>query len=212
MKTIYIFSGLGADHRVFQNIDFGENKVTHIPWISPLQNESIEEYAKRISRAITDKEPVLIGLSFGGIMAMEIAKQIEVKKLVLISSAKTKNEIPPLYRFLGALKVHKLIPAFFIKKCNFINNWLFGVETAFDKNLLKQILEEMDERFLKWAINVIVNWENTTVYPQVKHIHGTKDRILPFKNVKADFAVKNGGHFMVLNMAEEISGLLEQLI
>ncbi|HLC84033.1 MAG TPA: alpha/beta hydrolase [Bacteroidia bacterium] len=212
MKTIYIFSGLGADHRVFQKIDFGENKVTHIPWIAPLQNESIEAYAKRISKPITDNESILIGLSFGGMMAMEVVKHIKVRKVILISSAKTKHEIPFLYKALGALKVHKVVPVLFMKRSNFISNWLFGVESAFDKNLLKQILEEFDERFLKWAINAIVTWENTAVYAGVKHIHGTKDRILPFKNVKPDFAVKNGGHFMVLNKAEEISGLLKQLI
>lgn len=212
MKTIYIFSGLGADHRVFQNIDFGENKVIHIPWITPFQNESIEAYAKRISKPIIDNEAVLIGLSFGGMIAMEIVKHIEVRNVILISSAKTKYEIPFLYKALGTLKVHKVIPALFMKKSNFITNWLFGVESAFDKNLLKQILEEFDENFLKWAINAIVIWRNTNIYTGVKHIHGTKDRILPFRNVKADFVVENGGHFMVLNKAEEISVLLKQLI
>ena len=98
MKTVYVFSGLGADERVFHKIDFSGYDVHFIKWITPQKNESIESYALRLTSQITKPLPVLIGLSFGGMMAVEVAKHIATEKIILISSAKSKNEIPFYFR------------------------------------------------------------------------------------------------------------------
>ncbi|WP_221394889.1 hypothetical protein [Dyadobacter sp. NIV53] len=91
-KEIYIFSGLGADERVFQRLDFSESSAIFIKWIIPLNNETIEHYATRLLDQIHTTQPVLIGLSFGGIMAVEVAKQIDTEKIILIASAKIKKK------------------------------------------------------------------------------------------------------------------------
>ena len=51
-EHIYLISGLGADERVFQNLDFGRLRPTFIQWIEPKDNESIQEYALRLSLQI----------------------------------------------------------------------------------------------------------------------------------------------------------------
>ncbi len=89
---IYIFSGLGADERAFQRLDFSGYSINFIKWVLPNVKDTIESYATRLLEQIKTKKPILIGLSFGGIMAIEIAKQIETEKVILIASAKTKNE------------------------------------------------------------------------------------------------------------------------
>jgi hypothetical protein len=55
MSKIYVFSGLGVDERVFDNIDFGRLDVEFIDWIEPLNNESLESYAFRISKKINSE-------------------------------------------------------------------------------------------------------------------------------------------------------------
>lgn len=212
MKDIYIFSGLGADERVFQKLDFSGLKVTFIHWITPQKNEKIEAYAKRLTSQITNNKPVLIGLSFGGIMAVEVAKQIDTEKIILIASAKTKQEIPFYYRFAGKLSLHKLIPTKLMKQANFLNKWFFGTENKQDKQLLKEILRDTDPVFLKWAIDKIVHWNNETVHKNLIHIHGTKDRILPFRYISCDIIVKEGGHLMTVNKSEELSQILRSLL
>ena len=91
-NEIYIFSGLGADERVFQKLDFSDFKTTFVKWIIPQDKETIENYSTRLLAQITTKNPTLIGLSFGGIIAVEVAKQIDTEKVILIASAKTKIE------------------------------------------------------------------------------------------------------------------------
>lgn len=210
MKKLYIFSGLGADRRVFKYLDFSGFDVTFIEWIAPKNNEVIEEYAKRLTEQIHSEKPILIGLSFGGIMATEVAKQIQTEKVILIASAKTKNEIPFYYRFLGALHLHKLLPAQLMKQANFFSFWLFGIKKEEDKKLLKAILYDTDPKFLRWAIHAIVCWKNTTVPQNYVHIHGSSDKILPLQFIKVDQIVEGGGHFMTINKPEELNLLLRQ--
>lgn len=212
MENLYIFSGLGADKRVFKYLDFSKYNATFIDWINPFENESIEDYAKRLTTQITSEKPILIGLSFGGIMAVEVGKIIESKKIILIASAKNKSEIPFYYRLAGFLNLHKLIPPILMMKSNFMSFWFFGIKSKENKNLLTEILKDTDETFLKWAIDKIANWKNTFNHKNLRHIHGTKDRILPIQFVKPDMKIVDGGHFMTIDKFEELNIVLENLI
>lgn len=212
MKDIYLLSGLGADHRVLQDLDFSGFNATFIKWIQPLENELIEDYAKRLTEQIITQNPIIIGLSFGGIMAVEIGKLIDTERIILIASAKTKFEIPFYYRFAGSLGLHKLLPANLMKQPNFISNWFFGTESKKDKVLLASILRETDSKFLKWAINKIVNWQNVIIPLNLKHIHGTADRILPYRFVLADVKIGGGGHFMTMNMVDELNREIRKIL
>lgn len=211
-KELYIFSGLGADERVFQLIDFSDYSTTFIKWIVPQDSEAIENYATRLLDQITSTKPTLIGLSFGGLIAVEVAKQIDTEKVILIASAKTKKEIPFYYRFAVQLRLHKLLPARILKTSNFITNWFFGTSSVFEKQLLKQILIDTDPNFLKWAIDKVARWTNKTQTKNLFHIHGTSDRILPFKFLNCNATIKNGGHFLTLNKAEELNQILRKQI
>ncbi len=207
-KELYIFSGLGADERVFQRLIFSRDNTVFIKWIIPNKNESIEMYAKRIAEQISSKKPILLGLSFGGMMAIEVAKQIETEKVILISSVKTKNEIPVYYRFIGKTGLHKLLPSWIMKKTGFITNWFFGVNSNADKGLLQQIINDTNTQYLQWAINAIVCWNNEIVPKNILHIHGTNDKILPIRYVNCNIKINGGGHLMTLTMAEEFNKIL----
>jgi pimeloyl-ACP methyl ester carboxylesterase len=208
-KELYIFSGLGADERVFQKLDFSAYSVVFIKWITPIENETIENYASRLLVQITSTRPILIGLSFGGMMAVEVAKLIETKKTLLIASAKTSKEIPFYYRFAGKLGIHKMLSAKLLKSSNFLTNWFFGARTRFDKQILKEILIDTDSVFLKWAIDKIVKWSNKTLPANIFHIHGTSDRILPIKFVNFDVEINNGGHLMTLIKPQQLNDILK---
>lgn len=205
-KTIYFLSGLGADERMFQFLKLPNYTLKHIRWVEPINfDEKIESYAKRLLEQIEDENPVIIGLSFGGMVAMEIAKQIPVKKIILLASAQTYHQIPFYYKILGKLYINKILPIHLLKKVNVFTYWFFGVKKEQDKKLLKSVIENTSSNFLKWAIDTILHWKNTTIHPNVKHIHGSSDRILPLKFIKTDKIIRNGGHLMTLDKYEEIS-------
>ncbi len=212
MKSIYIFSGLGADERVFKKLDFSGYEITFVRWIAPNKNETIAHYALRLTKQIKTNRPILIGLSFGGMMATEVAKLIDTEKIIIIASAKTYQEIPVYYRLAGLLKLHELIPTAVLKTPNMFSNWLFGTESEADKDMLASIMVDTDPDFLVWAIDKIVNWSNQTLNKNLVQIHGTADKILPFYFVKSDIKVKGGGHLMTLNKAEELTKIIRTLL
>ncbi|MGE6221520.1 alpha/beta hydrolase [Nubsella zeaxanthinifaciens] len=212
MKKVYIFSGLGADERVFKYLDLTGLEVTFVKWIKPQVNEILADYAKRLSTQIKDENPILIGLSFGGIVATEMSKIIPTDKLILLSSLKTRNEIPLLYRIAGKLNLHKIIPYSLLKSNTFFNHWLFGIIRKNDKDLFQKVLADTDIDFLRWAINVIVKWDSQMLHPQLYHIHGSKDKILPIRNAGNVIVIENGRHLMVLDKAKQVSEALHKII
>ena len=210
MKHLFLFSGLGADKRVFDFLDLRGYNIHHVEWIQPQPKESLEEYAKRLSIQITAKHPVLIGVSFGGMIALEIAKLIPAEKVILISSAKSSNAIPAYMRFIKNFRLDRLIQIRSVKKPNQLLYWLFGVTAKEHQALLAAIMKDTDDYFFTWAIDVIPNWKNAADQRNAIQIHGTKDKILD--PLSAEHLVTGGGHLMVVTHAKEVSDILRKVL
>lgn len=211
-KNIYIFSGLGADERVFQQLDLSGYTTTFIRWEVPQKRETIENYATRLLPQITSIRPTLIGLSFGGLIATEIAKQIETEQIILLASIKTKNEIPYYYRLGGKLMLHKLLPTHLLKGKNYFSKWIFRNSSNAERLLMESIFAGTNPIFLRWAIDKAVRWNNQKQLENIRHIHGTADHIFPFRYVSCDVKINNGGHLLTLKNADEISQILRTII
>lgn len=211
----YFISGLGADRRIFSKLKLSEKiKVIHIDWIDPHKNESLEAYAERLSRVIDTCQPfALVGVSFGGMIAVEIAKILQPVATIIVSSTMLSQHLPALYRFAGKLKLLKFIPARLLKASNQLTqHYYFGTRSGSEKTLLGRIIKDTDPHFLKWAIGSILSWQNKTKPERIFHIHGTNDKILYSKKAIPDFVIENGTHFMVYQNAKIISGIIDDLI
>jgi hypothetical protein len=207
---IYFISGLGADERAFQKLSLPANwTISHLKWIDIAVDETLESYVLKFSKLIdTSKEFALVGLSFGGIMAVELNKIVQPKATILLSSITTKHELPVIYKLISLLKINKLVPQSMLNKVFPFTNWYFGTQTKEEKALLKRIIHDTPPSFLQWAINEVLHWKNKKRPSTIFHIHGTRDRIFPVNKVKADLQIIDGGHFMVYTKADEISKIL----
>ena len=152
-----------------------------------------------------DDEFGILGVSFGGIIAIEISKLIKPKKLILISSVETSTQLPQTYVSLGKTQILNLIPNPLIKPPKPLLGFLFGAK---NKRLLKQIINDTKPEFIRWALNAIVNWSNEEKPIEAIRIHGTKDKLIPLKGEEIE--IKDGGHFMIVDKAEEISKLINE--
>lgn len=212
--NVYLISGLGADYRAFRNLTFDAQYTIHyLTWIEPLKNESLREYSIRLSKNIDDSKPfILIGLSFGGMIATEISHILHPEKTTLISSVSGYNELPFLYRLAGSIRLHKLIPSKAGNNGNFLMHWLFGIKTPNDKLLLNQILTDSNTSFTRWAINAMLGWRSHSKPSSIIRIHGDRDRVLPITSFQTNHIIKKGGHLMVVTRAEEVSKLLNEIL
>ena len=213
MKTIYCISGLGATAKAFSKLNIEGCKLHVIEWLIPLPKETIEEYAARMAAEINEENPVLLGLSFGGMMCIEIAKHLTVQKIILISSIKTKSELPLWMKTVAKLRLHKITPL----KTNSrlirpVQNYFLGAHTPEDKEVAIQFRHNADINYVRWAIDKVVNWKNTWQHPSLIHIHGTADKMFAINKAQPTHIIPKGGHFMVMNKAEEVSCVINQFL
>jgi hypothetical protein len=215
--TVYFISGQSADERLFENLRLPSRlSFRHVHWIEPLKHETLTDYCKRLSQQIdTSDDFVLIGVSLGGIVSVELTKILQPKQTIIISSIATKYELPLFMKIIRMLKIYKILPAGFYKWHSPILDWFFGVENKREKSLLKFYSEASTKNYMRWAVDKILNWGNEKRPPNppnLFHIHGTKDRIFPYKKTHADVLIKAGTHLMVHNRAEELSKILTEKI
>ncbi|HEY1869610.1 MAG TPA: alpha/beta fold hydrolase [Chitinophagaceae bacterium] len=210
---VYFISGLGADRRAFYKIQLPSGfEPIHLDWIDPLPDERLPDYAKRFSELIkSDEEFIIIGLSFGGMLASEIAKIISPKKIIIISSVSNYHELPWYFKASGKMGLHKmLIPAVY-KQATILNRFM-GAGDKEMKGIVYSYVNNIHPSFIKWSLHVIVNWQHTKRLSNLIHVHGSHDHLLPIRYVKADYIVKNGGHLMVMNKSDEVNQVLREIL
>ncbi len=211
LKKVYFIPGLGADSRSFNFLDLSFCEPQFVQWLRPNANETLETYALRLFESINDETATIVGLSFGGMLATEIAKIHPQTKVILISSAKTYKEIPGYLRFWRHVPVYKFVTKNSMRMGKLVLT-ILGAKGKEQKLLQLQILQSSNPTFTRWAMDAIVNWRNETVPENVIHIHGTNDKLLPFRNVKAHHVIEKGEHVLVMDRAEELSSVLKHLI
>jgi len=206
----YCISGLGADERVFTQLQL-KYDIVPIYWLTPLPEESLEQYAQRLIAQIDTGKPfVLIGVSFGGMIACELNRYLRPQQTIIISSAARAGELPFLYKVMGKIKLARWLPEFMLFPPLFVLNYLFGVKTDSHKTLLKNISKDTDPVFARWAIDKITHWKNDFIPERLVRIHGDKDKVLSYYTPETHL-VKGGEHFMIVDRAEEISAIINQL-
>ncbi len=205
--TYYLIGGLGADKRVFDLISINADTV-FLKWLGPFKQESLVSYVNRLSAQIDTKQPYgIIGVSFGGIVAVELAKILKPKYTVLISSVSKSSQLPKAYLALGKLGLLNLIPNGLIKPPQVLLNFMFGAK---NKLLLTRIIDDTDPTFIRWALQRIIKWESDFELDHCIRIHGTSDRLIPLQGEAK--VIEGGGHFMIVDMADKISELINEMI
>jgi pimeloyl-ACP methyl ester carboxylesterase len=211
-KQIYLLSGLGADERIFSQLDLQAYDCHFLHWIEPLKDEPIGQYARRMAEQIKHPKPILLGVSFGGIVCQEMSLHIEVEKLILISSASSPKGFPFFFSWAKALNIHRLAKIDWLRKPYAPFLRLFSVNTDAERKMIKDFIEKTSAQYMEWALGTIFGWSGCLAKAPIKVIHGTKDRTFPFHKAGANYAINNGGHLMVLNKAKEVSAMIQSAI
>lgn len=212
-SNIYVISGLGADHTVFVHLKLPNYSVVHVNWVVPDKTDTMASYAQKLIPQIKDENPVILGLSFGGMLALEIGKVTPSAKIISLSSILAVNELPWFYRLGGVFRFQKVLPIYTFSKNKRFSHWFFGVYTKQDKLILDGVMKRLDRHFLYWALNAMLTWQNKEVIPAFYRIHGTADRVLPFrKDANYDVIIEKGSHLMVLDKSEAVSEAILKLL
>ena len=211
---VYMMPGLAASTAIFERIKLPEAdfEIHLLEWEIPLEKESLLDYTKRIAEKILHPNPVLIGVSFGGILVQEMARFIKVRKVIIISSVKSNLEFPRRFKLGKTTKAYKLIPMSLILNLENLAKFSFGDTINKRIKLYEKFLSVRDIRYLEWAVEQVILWDRTVVDENVIHIHGDADDVFPIKYIKNCIVVKGGTHIMILNKYKWLNENLPSII
>lgn len=194
--------GMAASPRIFEYLSFPEAyEVVYLSWMPPQKNEPIAMYAKRMSDRITHERPILLGVSFGGILVQEIAKIRLVSLVIIVSSVKSNLEFPSSMRVAKKTGAHKLLPTQWIKNLESLALQVFGDAIKARVDSYQKYLSERDPDYLDWSIDTMVHWTQTDFDPNTVHIHGDADTVFPFKYLDTSnrfYQLPKATHAMIL--------------
>ena len=212
--VVYLFPGQGADYRQFRDLDFPEGYDTvHISYPVPLKKESLPQFALRFVPLIDQTCPfILVGVSLGGMICTELADTLHPQKVILISSAKAKTELPGRYTFMAKSHINRIVPKRLVKGGARTLQGIVEPDRKYDPATFKDMLRQKDPLYLKRSADMIICWEREHYQEEIIHIHGDADHTIPIDNVNYDFLIDEGSHMMVLSRAGEISKIICELL
>lgn len=198
---VYFMPGMAANPSIFEHIKLPEDQfmIHWLEWIVPKRNESLSSYAVRMCENIHHQKPVLLGVSFGGILVQEMSKHIELRKLIVVSSVKNKYELPKRMKLARRTKAYKLVPPTLLENVDLLAKYAFGETITKRIELYRKYLSVNDRGYLNWAIEQVVCWEQEQSIAEAIHIHGELDAVFPHRYLNDCITVKGGTHIMIIN-------------
>ncbi|HSH20119.1 MAG TPA: alpha/beta hydrolase [Draconibacterium sp.] len=212
--VIYFIPGQGADSRQFKNLSIDDKfEIKHIKYFTPEKGSNMTDFARALATQIdTTQRFILAGVSLGGMLATEMGDFLQPEKIILISSAKCRNEFPGRYKIQKAVPIYRWVPPGLVKSGAKFLQPIVEPDRKYDTKTFKSMLNDKDPVFLKRTVAMIMEWDRTAYRSDIIHIHGDNDHTLPGKNIKYDFLIENGSHMMVFTKADEISDLINDLL
>lgn len=212
-ERFVLIPGMGADERLFEaqrrhGLDFDVPVLT-----TPGRRDTLVDYAARIRDQLRLSPPCVVGgVSFGGMLACELARLTSARCAILIASCRSGAGVPSHYRMIEV--VARVIPDFVIRHRATVSGRVFAaIEciTEEQKQIVMQMSRDVAVPQLRRIARMILEWQTPEQWPMPVHqIHGDSDRIIPLQRVRADEIVPGGGHLINMTHAQQVNAFIER--
>ena len=209
-ERLVLLPGLGATARLFEPQRAALPQIEVPPWIEPHPRETLPSYAARVAATIRADEPLYLGgVSFGGMLASEMARLLPCRGVFLIASCLSASAVARWARVSGPLAARLPSGAFRppvslagLARCVLP---LSRAQAAF----LLSMLHDVPRGFIQWGIRAILGWTGSdSLKVPVWHIHGARDPVIPLAAVRPTAVVPRGTHVINVTHAAEVNAFL----
>lgn len=216
---LILLPGLGVGPDIFapQRKAFGDKLET--PDFIPFQgNESIGQYAQRWAEQLNrpgDDRPIFLGgLSFGGMVALEMAAHLQPRPRAVFLIASTREAEQVSLTLQLAQKAGGFMPAGSVGSLRKAMALGWALRDGLDddgKALFVKCASDIDPAFLKWGAREAVDWPGFTPpadYPPIHQIHGQDDWVLTPPSAPQAALIEEGRHLIHLTHAHTVNRFL----
>jgi len=219
MPQLIFIPGIGANHLIFSKTlaTFPQGKVS--PWQVPLPQESLRDYARRWAPSFSKGPYVLVGHSFGGMVALELAKWVNIQSVVLLSSCWDTKVLDSRFRLLE--QISRWMPS------NSIRRGLQALGPSViarrqgvspeDRHLLVEMIRDLDLTFTRWAGFSALTWEGILFVEEERNyrlyaLHGRKDSVIPLVEAPWVEVVEDGRHLLPLTHPDRVNAIIRKAL
>lgn len=212
--NVYFISGMCYNCSVFDQLKLPKGfRRNYVEWLMPNPDETLRSYSERMAKCINTRRPfVLVGYSFGAVIMQEMVRFLYPQKCIVISSFKSKDEIPRLFSVVRRTKLAEHMPRKFYEQTRFITDTFNRLVYNTSSDELSQFMTVTEPAYVRWAVEQITDWIPEYRIPNLFHIHGTEDQVFPFKHIKDVMPVEGGDHLMLVKKADVVSALLDSIL
>jgi pimeloyl-ACP methyl ester carboxylesterase len=208
---LFLLPALGADERIFSFLGKLPIELVLPRLLSPHSEDTMETFAYRMAEVLElDEKDMIGGVSFGGMVAAEIARQRPLKSLILISSGLSSRSVDPLAQRLGRLACN--LPIRMMR--SILGSYktfkkVFGNEHPQLYQLVRQMLADSPDALLLHGGRLSLNYHSELpLRCPVFAIHGEKDTMMFPVEVENCHMVSGAGQGMVVTHPEEVTRFL----
>ncbi|MDE2293128.1 MAG: alpha/beta hydrolase [Elusimicrobia bacterium] len=210
MTRLVLFTGMGADRRLTDPVRPAGADFVNPDHLEPEPGELLPAYAARCADAAGLRPGDFVGgVSFGGMVAAEAARQRPVKGLVLLGSTIHPERLPVTYRWFE--HIGPVLPDVLLR----VRRWGPFIRTRFgplsDEGvaLLQDMVDVCPPSRIRAFGRMIVRWRGPSAFAcPVLSVHGDRDRVIPPFAAEKGLMLKGAGHcFTLTHAAETVAAL-----
>ncbi len=221
---IILFPGLGGDPRMFaqQKRVFGDDLVCPA-WLTPDAGESFDDYTRRWAKLLEpeagdDRALFLGGVSFGGMVAMQMARHMNPAAVILIGSCRSRAAKPP--RWQMARRIGDMIPPrlFGRRVLAAAALWVAVLDRLDDEHraLLMTMAADSEPKLIRWSGHACADWGfdsgDHPDFPPIHQIHGRHDAIIPLYQGDPDTVIPDGRHLIHFSHRQTVNRFILDVV
>ncbi len=207
MRAIFL-PGVGVDARLFAPQRALPFRFRVPAWLPIRPGEELPGYADRMAVRL-GRADVLVGISFGGILAQELAARVGARLVIGIATARHRRDVPRLVRFSEVVsrKIPQLRrPGAAVE----LGRAFFGDLPAPTRRRMVAMLAEADPRFVRGAARMVGGWEGCEVPCRALFLHGREDLVIRPRSFEPDVWVEGAGHLVNVTHADRVNRFISR--
>ena len=206
--VLYVLSGLGADQRYYDEIDFGPYEVRFLNWSQPSKGIGLVDYSRQLADEIKEKEHLIVATSFGGLVAQEIATQTNPKGLIMLGTPTSRDQYKMVTKI--GLNLAKLLPIGLIRICGRFSGIIGAPKEK--RFLYREMLKLTSDQLLRFSLNELHQWTGRSLTCEVSQSIGTNDFFFRQHAGSGGEKLADCGHFSAWENPNLVSRIIQEEI
>lgn len=206
-RRLLLLPGMTPSRRIFEKLAPHLAGCEMIDWGQPSRAITITEYARTlVDKYGIDSTSDLLGVSFGGIVAQEIASHCGARLCFVVSSISSPAEIRPAQRVLARLPQQCQLSAL-----RAIGNLAHAWPKATGSTVRARKFYGREGEWFRWATTAVLQWQpQPTGSTKIIRIHGDRDRTFPQSAKYADHLFAGAGHLLAITHSHALAEIIKQ--